>query len=122
MGKQKRELESQSEQGTESSELKKKKMGEDQYAQMDEDILKVPEMSENDRLEEAMEAGKETRYLSYIQVPSQEDIKQALLRRKKQELLMQYDLEDEEIIDSKSTVKDIESDIKSQVGGSKKEL
>lgn len=120
--KQKRELESQSEQGTESSELKKKKMGEDQYSQMDEDILKVPEMSENDRLEEAMEAGKEARYLSYIQVPSQEDIKQALLRRKKQELLMQYDLEGEEIIDSKSTVKDIESDIKSQVGGSKKEL
>ena len=63
---------------------------------LDEDILKVPEMSESDRLQEAMEAGKETRYISYIVVPSQDDIKEALLRRKKQELLMQYDLEDDE--------------------------
>ena len=32
------------------------------------------------------------------------------------DLITEDDLEDEEVIDSKSTVKDIESDIKSQVG------
>ena len=95
--KLKRELESHAK-DTESENSKDKKKKNDQLIEeeLDEDILKVPEMTESDRLEEAMEAGKEARYVSYIEVPSQDDIRQALLRRKKQELLMQYDLEDDD--------------------------
>jgi len=112
--KQKREMESQDEQSSESTKNKKKKLSETQNSDLDEDISNVPEMTENDRLEEAMEAGKEARYVSFINIPSQEDIKQALLRRKKQELLMQYDLEDDEPIDNKTNVTDIKSDFKPQ--------
>merc|ERR1712136_447739 len=90
---------------------KKKKLNEDKESELDEDITSVPQMSENDRLEEAMEAGKEARFVSYINIPSQDDIKQALLRRKKQELLMQYDLEDDDPIDNKADIKETKSDI-----------
>ena len=75
---------------------KKKKKQQDDADEMDEDICKIPEMSEADRMEEAMQAGKEARYVSYLAVPSQDDIREALLRRKKQELLMQYALDDDE--------------------------
>ena len=109
--KLKRELESSAEQVEESSKSKKKKLNEDKECELDEDITSVPQMSENDRLEEAMEAGKEARFVSYINIPSQDDIKQALLRRKKQELLMQYDLEDDDPIDNKADIKDTKSDI-----------
>ena len=109
--KLKREQESSAEQVEESSKSKKKKRNEDQESELDEDITSVPQMSENDRLEEAMKAGKEARFVSYINIPSQDDIKQALLRRKKQELLMQYDLEDDDPIDNKADIKDMKSDI-----------
>ena len=109
--KLKREQESSAEQVEESSKSKKKKLNEDKECELDEDITSVPQMSENDRLEEAMEAGKEARFVSYINIPSQDDIKQALLRRKKQELLMQYDLEDDDPIDNKADIKDTKSDI-----------
>lgn len=109
--KLKREQESSAEQVEESSKSKKKKLNEDKESELDEDITSVPQMSENDRLEEAMEAGKEARFVSYINIPSQDDIKQALLRRKKQELLMQYDLEDDDPIDSKADIEDTKSDI-----------
>jgi len=109
--KLKREQESSAEQVEESSKSKKKKLSEDKESELDEDITSVPQMSENDRLEEAMEAGKEARFVSYINIPSQDDIKQALLRRKKQELLMQYDLEDDDPIDNKADIKDTKSDI-----------
>ena len=109
--KLKREQESSAEQVKESSKSKKKKRNEDQESELDEDITSVPQMSENDRLEEAMKAGKEARFVSYINIPSQDDIKQALLRRKKQELLMQYDLEDDDPIDNKADIKDMNSDI-----------
>jgi len=109
--KLKREQESSAEQVEESSKSKKKKRNEDQESELDEDITSVPQMSENDRLEEAMKAGKEARFVSYINIPSQDDIKQALLRRKKQELLMQYDLEDDDPIDNKADIKDMNSDI-----------
>merc|ERR1712038_1332655 len=102
------------EQSSETTKNKKKKLGATEDTDLDEDISNVPQMTENDRLEEAMEAGKEARYVSFINIPSQEDIKQALLRRKKQELLMQYDLEDDEPIDNKTNVSDITSDSKSQ--------
>jgi len=109
--KLKREQESSAEQVEENSKSKKKKLSEDKEFELDEDITSVPQMSENDRLEEAMEAGKEARFVSYINIPSQDDIKQALLRRKKQELLMQYDLEDDDPIDNKADIKDTKSDI-----------
>jgi len=109
--KLKREQESSAEQVEESSKSKKKKLNEDKESELDEDITSVPQMSENDRLEEAMEAGKEARFVSYINIPSQDDIKQALLRRKKQELLMQYDLEDDDPIDNKADIKETKSDI-----------
>ena len=109
--KLKREQESSAEQVEESSKSKKNKLSEDKESELDEDITSVPQMSENDRLEEAMEAGKEARFVSYINIPSQDDIKQALLRRKKQELLMQYDLEDDDPIDNKADITETKSDI-----------
>ena len=36
---------------------------------------------------EAMEAGKEGRFTAHVPIPTQKDIEEALLRRKKQELL-----------------------------------
>jgi len=38
-------------------------------------------------LEEAMMAGKETRFTAHVAIPTQKDVEDALLRRKKQELL-----------------------------------
>jgi len=38
-------------------------------------------------LEEAMKAGKETRFTAHVAIPTQKDVEDALLRRKKQELL-----------------------------------
>ena len=70
----------------------------------------MPEMTESDRMEQAMEAGKEARYVSYIEIPSQEDIKQALLRRKKRELLMQYNLEDDGQDENTNGVQKLEID------------
>ena len=98
--KNKRELEAEElEEGEEKPKTKNKRKKdyriENEDAEIDEDIHKMPEMTESDRMEQAMEAGKEARYVSYIEIPSQEDIKQALLRRKKRELLMQYNLEDD---------------------------
>ena len=98
--KNKRELEAEElEEGEEKPKTKNKRKKdyriENEDAEIDEDIHKMPEMTESDRMEHAMEAGKEARYVSYTEIPSQEDIKQALLRRKKRELLMQYNLEDD---------------------------
>merc|ERR1719150_2748615 len=107
-------MESQEEQSSETTKNKKKKLDKTEDTDLDEDISNIPQMTENDRLEEAMEAGKEARYVSFINIPSQEDIKQALLRRKKQELLMQYDLEDDEPSENKTNVSDITSDSKPQ--------
>jgi len=55
----------------------------------DEDLylkeLKLKDDEEAHR--EAMEAGKEGRFTAHVKVPTQKDIEEALLRRKKQELL-----------------------------------
>ena len=42
---------------------------------------------EDEALQEAMEAGKEGRFMAHVPIPTQRDIEEALLRRKKQELL-----------------------------------
>jgi len=62
----------------------------------DVNIYKVPESSEQDEVEEAMRAGKEARFVSHVPIPSQKDIQDALLRRKKQELLREYSLDDDD--------------------------
>lgn len=97
---------------------KKKEHNSKNVEELEEDIYKVPEMTESDRLEEAMEAGKEARYVSYIAIPSQDDIKAALLRRKKQELLMQFALEDDGeengSVDQKDDKESVLKDMKSE--------
>ena len=51
-------------------------------------------MSESDRLEEAMKEGKEGRHFAHMAIPTQKDIERALLERKKRELLNVYALDD----------------------------
>merc|ERR1719347_62502 len=55
----------------------------------DEDlyIKELKSKDEDEALREAMEAGKEGRFTAHVKVPTQKDIEEALLRRKKQELL-----------------------------------
>jgi len=59
----------------------------------DDEDLYIKEMKSKDdeeALREAMEAGKEGRFTAHVKVPTQKDIEEALLRRKKQELLELY--------------------------------
>ena len=67
----------------------------------DADIYKLPETSEQDLVEEAMAAGKEARFVSHVPIPTQKDVQDALLRRKKQELLREYNLDDDDMEESK---------------------
>ena len=53
-----------------------------------------PEMSAEDRMAEAMQEGKEARVTAHVPIPSQKDIEDALLRRKKQELMQMYALDE----------------------------
>jgi pre-mRNA-splicing factor ISY1 len=62
----------------------------------EEDIYALPPaMSEEDRVEEAMLEGKEARFTAHVAVPTQKDIEEALLRRKKQELMRLFALDDD---------------------------
>jgi len=68
------------------NEWKGAKAGED--LQDDDEDLYIKELKDDDEaLREAMEAGKEGRFSAHVKVPTQADIEEALLRRKKQELL-----------------------------------
>ena len=63
----------------------------------DPDIYAVPpDMSDMDRLEEAMKEGKEGRFFAHVAIPTQKDIEQALLERKKRELLHMYDIDSDD--------------------------
>jgi len=54
----------------------------------DDEDLYIKELKDDDEaLKDAMEAGKEGRFSAHVKVPTQADIEEALLRRKKQELL-----------------------------------
>lgn len=53
----------------------------------DVDIYLKEEKGDDEALQEAMEAGKEGRFMAHVPIPTQKDIEEALLRRKKQELL-----------------------------------
>lgn len=67
----------------------KREAGEDvefEDGDVDPDIYAVPpDMSDMDRLEEAMKEGKEGRYFSHMAIPTQKDIELALLERKKRD-------------------------------------
>jgi len=65
-------------------EYKEKKGLEDDE---DVDIYIKDDKGEDEALQEAMEAGKEGRFMAHVPIPTQKDIEEALLRRKKQELL-----------------------------------
>ena len=76
-------------------EKKGKGVEEREEEEDEEDIYAVPpDMSDADRLEEAMAAGKERRFTSHVVIPTQKDIEEALLRRKKQELMQMYALDE----------------------------
>lgn len=56
---------------------------------------------EKNILEEAMEAGKEGRVSARVPIPTQKDIEEALLMRKKRELLQMYAIDDTDLDDTK---------------------
>ncbi|XP_040575383.1 pre-mRNA-splicing factor ISY1 homolog [Lepeophtheirus salmonis] len=67
------------------------------------DLLTMPpEMSHDAKLEEAMDEGKEgKRFVSHVAIPTQKDVEEALLRRKKQELLDMLQLDNVSVDDIK---------------------
>ena len=75
-------------------EWKGAKSGGDGNEEADDDedlyIKELKSKDDEEALREAMEAGKEGRFLAHVKVPTQKDIEEALLRRKKQELLELY--------------------------------
>ena len=68
---------------------------------MDEDedlyIKEIKAKDDEDALKDAMEEGKEARFMARVKVPTQKDIEEALLRRKKQELLEMYAIDSEDL-------------------------
>ncbi len=51
-------------------------------------------MTDADRVELAMQEGRERRVKAMVAIPTQKDIEDALLRRKKQELIATYALDE----------------------------
>jgi len=71
----------------------------------DDDVdiyLADSQLTTDQALEEAMKAGKETRFTAHVAIPTQKDVEDALLRRKKQELL--------ELLAIDATVEEIEQE------------
>ena len=65
----------------------------------DEDlyIKEIKAKDDEDALKDAMEEGKEARFMARVKVPTQKDIEEALLRRKKQELLEMYAIDSHDL-------------------------
>jgi len=65
----------------------------------DEDlyIKEIKSKDDEDALKEAMEEGKEARFMARVKVPTQKDIEEALIRRKKQELLEMYAIDADDL-------------------------
>jgi len=63
----------------------------------DIDIYMRERKDEEEELREAMEAGKEATVFARVKVPTQADIEEALLRRKKQELLEMYAIDGDDL-------------------------
>ena len=73
----------------------KKERGELDEVEDEEDIyIKQPDMTDADRVELAMQEGRERRVKALVAIPTQKDIEDALLRRKKQELMQMYALDE----------------------------
>jgi len=73
----------------------KKERGELDEVEDEEDIyIRQPDMTDADRVELAMQEGRERRVKALVAIPTQKDIEDALLRRKKQELIAMYALDD----------------------------
>ena len=80
----------------------KKERGELDEVEDEEDIyIKQPDMSDADRVELAMQEGRERRVKALVAIPTQKDIEDALLRRKKQELMQMYALDEFDEADEK---------------------
>ena len=60
-------------------------------------IKEIKSKDDEDALKEAMEEGKEARFMARVKVPTQKDIEEALLRRKKQELLEMYAIDSHDL-------------------------
>ena len=75
----------------------------------DEDlyIKEIKSKDEDDALAEAMEEGKEGRFMARVKVPTQMDIVEALLRRKKQELLEMYVIDADDLDQLEKQVKQL---------------
>merc|ERR1712029_1016274 len=58
---------------------------------------KIKSKDDEDALKEAMEEGKEARFMARVKVPTQKDIEEALIRRKKQELLEMYAIDADDL-------------------------
>ena len=80
------------------AEYKGNKAGADDMEE-DEDlyIKEIKAKDDEDALKDAMEEGKEARFMARVKVPTQKDIEEALLRRKKQELLEMYAIDSEDL-------------------------
>jgi len=65
----------------------------------DEDlyIKEIKSKDDEDALKEAMEEGKEARFMARVKVPTQKDIEEALIRRKKRELLEMYAIDADDL-------------------------
>merc|ERR1712025_796648 len=60
-------------------------------------IKEIKSKDDEDALKEAMEEGKEARFMARVKVPTQKDIEEALIRRKKQELLEMYAIDADDL-------------------------
>jgi len=80
------------------AEYKGNKTGEEDMEE-DEDlyIKEIKSKDDEDALKDAMEEGKEARFMARVKVPTQKDIEEALLRRKKQELLEMYAIDSHDL-------------------------
>merc|ERR1719402_316545 len=80
--------------------LVKEWKGTKEGAQVDDDDIDIymkEKKDEEEELREAMEAGKESTVFARVKVPTQADIEEALLRRKKQELLEMYAIDGDDL-------------------------
>merc|ERR1719340_606606 len=81
-------------------EAGKEGKGTKEGAQVDDDDIDIymkEKKDEEEELREAMEAGKESTVFARVKVPTQADIEEALLRRKKQELLEMYAIDGDDL-------------------------
>ena len=77
-------------------------------------IREIDSKDEDEALKEAMEAGKEGRFAARVKVPTQKDIEEALLRRKKQELLEMYAIDSHDLDEFEKEARSAEKESKAE--------